>query len=99
MVVRQRLNKHLRKAAPQVDSGNVLRQVAVLERAERHDLCPVLLQQLEILRVVEIEGIVIGDSQADLRRAGGLALEYLLRDEREQLRLLPCSAERVLVAV
>ena len=59
----------------------------VLERAERHDLGAVFLEELQILRVIEVEGVVVGDREPHARATVRLAEEDLLGDQRHQLRL------------
>ena len=52
----------LREAAREVEPAERRRQVRILERAEGYDLGPLLLEQFEVLRVVEVEGLVVGDA-------------------------------------
>src|SRR5438105_7387988 len=54
-IVFERLDKNLRESAAEVETGSLGGQMLVLERAEGHDIGPVLLKQLEILRVIAVE--------------------------------------------
>jgi len=71
----------------------------VLERAEGHDIGPVLLKQLEILRVIEVEGLVVRHGQLDRPLLRSLALEDLLGDQGQKLRLPGNPQQQVQVDV
>src|SRR4029077_15033810 len=87
-ILRQGLDKDLRKAAAKVDTRGALRQVRVLQRTERYDLRAMLLEQFQVLRVIEVKRVVIGDGEANPRARVRLAEEDLFGDQRHQLRLV-----------
>ena len=58
-----------------------------------------LLEQLEVFRVIEVEGLVVGDREANPIAAGGLPLEDLLGDERHQLGFVRDPQQQIEVDV
>ena len=56
-------------AATDIDESEVAREGSILERREGDDLGARLLEQLEVFRVVEAEGVV--ECDADANRVGG----------------------------
>ena len=98
-ILREGFDKDLGKTAAEIDPGRVLRQVIILQRTERDHLGAMFFQQLQVFRVIEVEGVVVGDRHPHRPPSVRFALEHLFGDQRHQFRLVGDPQQQVEVNI